>query len=113
MMNAQNIDLMIRRIGKLGLWLNTCLGFAFLYLPIFILVIYSFNSSRFNAVWRGFTLSWYRNLLAGVVDGNATITNEMIWDALNNSLLIAAISTVVATILGTMIALALVFPLLP
>jgi spermidine/putrescine transport system permease protein len=105
--NRERLDLIIRRIGQVGLWFNACLGFAFLYLPILILVIYSFNASRFNAVWRGFTLEWYRSLLAGVSDGRANITDIMIWDALNNSLLIATISTVIATILGTAIALAL------
>jgi spermidine/putrescine transport system permease protein len=103
----KKIDIMIRGVGKVGLWINACLGLAFLYLPILILVIYSFNSSRFNAVWRGFTLDWYRSLLTGVTDGRAQITDVMIWEAVNNSLLIAAISTAIATILGTMLALAL------
>jgi spermidine/putrescine transport system permease protein len=100
-------DLLIRSIGKRWLWLHAGLGFAFLYLPIFILVIYSFNASRFNAVWRGFTLDWYRSLLQGASDGTANITDAMIWDALNNSLLVAAISTLLATVFGTMLALAL------
>jgi spermidine/putrescine transport system permease protein len=101
------IDLIIRKIGNISLWTNAVLGFFFLYIPIFILVIYSFNSSRFNAVWRGFTLNWYRSLLTGVTDGRAQITDLMIWDAVNNSLIVAAVSTVIATILGTMLALAL------
>jgi spermidine/putrescine transport system permease protein len=101
------VDLLIRSIGKRWLWLHTALGFAFLYLPILILVIYSFNTSRFNAVWRGFTLKWYQSLLQGVSDGTANISDAMIWDALHNSLLIAAISTVLATLFGTMMALAL------
>lgn len=101
------VDLLIRSIGKHWLWLHATLGFAFLYLPILILVIYSFNASRFNAVWRGFTLDWYRSLLQGVTDGTANITDARIWDALNNSLLIAAISTILATVFGTMMALAL------
>jgi len=103
----KQLDLSIRRVGKMGLWLNTILGLAFLYIPILILVIYSFNASRFNSVWRGFTLEWYRNLFAGVTDGQASITDVMIWDALKNSLFIATVSTMVATILGTMVALAL------
>ena len=101
------IDLLIRLIGKVGLWLNSILGFVFLYIPIVILIIYSFNTSRVNAVWRGFTLDWYRSLLEGVTDDRANISDVMIWDALNNSLIVAAISTLLATILGTMIALAL------
>lgn len=101
----KKLDLLIRQIGKYGLWLNAALGFVFLYLPIFILITYSFNASKFNAVWRGFTLDWYRNLLQGAVD--STVTDAMIWDALNNSLIVAAISTFIATIFGTAIALAL------
>ncbi|ACK71994.1 Ornithine carbamoyltransferase [Gloeothece citriformis PCC 7424] len=101
------VDLIIRDLGKFGLWLNGILGYIFLYLPIIILIIYSFNSSRFNAVWRGFTLDWYRNLFSGITDGRAQITDVMIWDALKNSLLVAIISTLIATLLGTMVALAL------
>ncbi|MGK7918786.1 MAG: ABC transporter permease [Trichodesmium sp.] len=101
----KQIDLLIRSLGKIGLWLNTIIVFAFLYLPILILVIYSFNNSRFNAVWRGFTLNWYSNLLQGV--GDNAVSDVMIWDALKNSILVAIISTLLATIFGTMIALAL------
>lgn len=100
-------DVFIRNLGKLGLQINAFCGFIFLYLPIVILIIYSFNSSRFNAVWRGFTLDWYRGLLSGITDGRAQITDVMIWDALKNSLIVATVSTLIATILGTMIALAL------
>jgi spermidine/putrescine transport system permease protein len=103
----KKLDLIIRKVSNASLWTNAILGFFFLYIPIFILVIYSFNSSRFNAVWRGFTLNWYRSLLTGVTDGRAQITDLMIWDAVNNSLIVAAVSTVIATILGTMLALAL------
>lgn len=104
---STKIDLAIRRLGQVGLWINAVLGFIFLYLPILVLVVYSFNASRFNAVWRGFTLDWYRSLLSGVTDGKAQITDVMIWDALYNSLIVGVISTFVATILGTMLALAL------
>lgn len=79
--------------------------FSVFYLPIVILVIYSFNDSRFNAVWRGFTLDWYRSLLSGVTDSKAT--DVMIWEALRNSLIVSCISTLIATLLGTMLALAL------
>ncbi len=101
------VDLFVRSLGRVGLWVSTIGGLIFLYLPIAILVIYSFNASRFNAVWRGFTLQWYRSLLTGITDGRAPITDLMLWDAVRNSLLVAAISTFIATILGTMLALAL------
>ena len=101
------LDLLVRAIGKKWLWVQAALAFAFLYLQILILIIYSFNASRFNAVWRGFTLDWYRSLFGNAGGTIATSSSAGILTALNNSLLIAAISTVLATIFGTMIALAL------
>jgi spermidine/putrescine transport system permease protein len=100
-------DLLVRSLGKRWITWHAVLTFVFLYLPIVILVIYSFNSSRFNAVWRGFTLDWYRSLLEGVTDGRSQISDVMAWEALQNSLVVAAISTVLSTIFGTMVALAL------
>ncbi|MEG4942139.1 ABC transporter permease [Microcoleus sp. F4-D5] len=101
------LDLLVRAIGKKWLWVQASLAFAFLYLPILILIIYSFNASRFNAVWRGFTLDWYRSLFSNAGGTIAASSSAGIVTALNNSLLIAAISTVLATIFGTTIALAL------
>ncbi|MEG4111480.1 MULTISPECIES: ABC transporter permease [unclassified Microcoleus] len=106
-MTKTKLDLLVRAIGKKWLWVQAALAFAFLYLPILILIIYSFNASRFNAVWRGFTLDWYRSLFSNAGATIATSSSAGILTALNNSLLIAAISTVLATIFGTMIALAL------
>ncbi|MBP0017487.1 MAG: ABC transporter permease [Cyanobacteria bacterium SBLK] len=101
---TKKIDLLIRQWGKAALWLNSILAFFFLYAPIIILIIYSFNQSRSNAIWRGFTLSWYLDLLAGLL-GTGTPTNMQIWDALGNSLIIGGVSTILATILGTAIGL--------
>lgn len=101
------LDLLVRAIGKRWLWVQAALAFAFLYLPILILIIYSFNASRFNAVWRGFTLDWYRGLFNSAGTTLGLSSSAGIWSALNNSLLIAAISTLLATIFGTAIALAL------
>ncbi|MEZ2239103.1 ABC transporter permease [Microcoleus sp.] len=102
------LDLRVRAIGKKWLWIQATLAFAFLYLPILILIIYSFNTSKFNSIWRGFTLDWYRSLFSDVGTlGMASSSSAGIWTALNNSLLIATISTLLATVLGTAIALAL------
>jgi len=72
-------------------------GLAFLYLPIAILVIYSFNDSRSVGVWGGWTLRWYRELL------HDTAMVEAVW----TSLRIALLSATTATILGTLAAVAL------
>ena len=65
--------------------------FAFLYLPILLLVVYSFNDSRLNLYWAGFTTKWYA-LLFG---------NEVLLRAFQNSLIVAAATTTLAVIIGT------------
>lgn len=75
----------------------TVVVFVFLYLPIAILIVNSFNVSRFGSTWLGFSLKWYQGLLA----------SGEIWEALNNSLAIAAGSTFVATVIGSTGAFAL------
>lgn len=72
-------------------------GFAFLYIPILILVIYSFNASRLVTVWGGFSTRWYAALL----------NNQQLLDAAWVTLRVAFTSATIATVLGTMAALAL------
>lgn len=69
----------------------------FFYLPILMLVITSFNESRFGGIWKGFSLKWYQQLFS----------EEALWQSLRNSLLIGVGATVVSSILGTMAALTL------
>lgn len=69
--------------------------YLFFYLPILILVIYSFNSSRINAVWTGFTLDWYAKLFS----------NQQVMEAAKNSLMVAFSSTVISTFLGSISAM--------
>ncbi len=73
------------------------LMYAFLYLPILVLVIFSFNHSRTGVIWKGFTLEWYALLFQD--------TSFVI--ALKNSLIIAILTTVISTVIGTMAALAM------
>jgi putrescine transport system permease protein len=91
----------MRRLSLAGLSLTNltalALGFAFLYAPIVILVIYSFNASRLVAVWGGWSTRWYVALL----EDRAMI------DAALASLGIAFVSATLATVLGTMAALVL------
>ncbi|PPC86363.1 MAG: putrescine ABC transporter permease PotI [Hyphomicrobium sp.] len=82
-------------------WFNAtsiALGFAFLYIPILLLVIYSFNESRLVTVWGGWSTKWYASLL----------TNEDLLDAAWVTVRVAFISATVATILGTLAAIVLV-----
>ena len=73
-------------------------GFAFLYLPMLILVIYSFNKSKLVTVWAGFSTKWYGELFR----------NEAFLDAAWVTLKVAVISSSIATVLGTMAAYTLV-----
>lgn len=79
------------------LYLVGFLVYAFLYLPLLVVVIFSFNDSRLNAEWVGFTWHWYEVLFA----------NERMLEAARNTLLIGVVSSAVATILGTFAGLAL------
>lgn len=69
----------------------------FFYLPVFVLVLNSFNAARFGGEWAGFTLDWYRRLWRA----------REIWHALGNTLVIATAATAISCVLGTTAALAL------
>jgi spermidine/putrescine transport system permease protein len=75
---------------------NIYLGFMLLvmYLPIVIVIVYSFNSSRISSVWGGFSLKWYEELLR----------DRSMFDAAKNSLVLATSSSVLAAIIGTLAA---------
>lgn len=82
-------------------WFNTVsltLGFAFLYVPMLILVIYSFNESKLVTVWAGFSTKWYGELMQ----------NEAFLNAAWVTIKVAVVSSTIATVLGTMAAYVLV-----
>jgi spermidine/putrescine transport system permease protein len=77
--------------------INGWLVFAFLYLPIVMVVVFSFSASENVGIWGGFSLRWYERMFA----------NEQLLNAVENSIVVAVISTIVATVLGTAAALSL------
>lgn len=85
------------KIGSFGLVFYGMLGYLFLYIPIIILVIFSFNDSRSTADWQGFTTSWYTKMF----------NDNQIILALWNSLFVAIVSTIISTVIGTLAALAM------
>jgi putrescine transport system permease protein len=87
----------MRRFSAFNL-VSIVLGFAFLYLPILLLVIYSFNASRLVTVWGGFSTRWYGQLLR----------NDAILDAAWVTIRLGLISATIATVLGTLAAIVLV-----
>jgi spermidine/putrescine transport system permease protein len=80
-------------------WLRAAaiFAYAFLYVPLLIVVVYSFNDSRLNAEWVGFTLDWYRKLA----------TDAQMLTAAGNSLVIGLVASFVSTILGTLAGIAM------
>lgn len=110
--DAPRIELVARNVGRLApvprparpvSWERRLLGwhsllvYLFLYIPIVVLILYSFNRSKQTAAWEGLTLDWYLRLFH----------NDLILRAVKNSLIVAVITTVVATVIGTLAALAL------
>lgn len=81
-----------------GLGLLTALFFVYLYLPIAVVIFFSFNENRLVSVWTGFSLKWYASAL----------TNRNLLEAVKTSLLVASIATAVATTVALMAALVLV-----
>jgi len=80
-------------------WLNISLlvTLLFLYTPIIVLIIFSFNDSRRNIVWKGFTLKYYKKMFS----------NEILLEAFLNSILIAVITTILSLMLGVLTAILL------
>lgn len=78
-------------------WLSriyNALIFAFLYLPILVLIAFSFNDSKNRVVWHGFTLKWYEKLF----------DNDLILESLQVTLTVAVLAALIATVIGTMAA---------
>ena len=77
---------------------TTCFGLAFLYIPMVLLIIYSFNYSKLVPVWGGWSIRWYKVLFE----------SEDVWEAVALSLKVATVNACFATLLGTLAGLALV-----
>lgn len=86
-------------VGKGLRRLYTVLIFLFLYAPIIILIVYSFNESKSRGVFSGFTLKWYEELFR----------NREVMKALSNTMIIAVLTTIAATLLGTFAAIGIHF----
>ncbi|MDL2311001.1 ABC transporter permease [Peptostreptococcaceae bacterium OttesenSCG-928-C18] len=86
---------MVKKLKKLYVFLV----FAFLYAPIIFLMVFSFNNSKLKTTWTGFTFKWYEELFK----------NEEILTAFSNTIMVALITTLIATILGTTAAIGIYY----
>ena len=87
----------MRKTNRTGSRFLIGLMFLFLYLPIILLIVFSFNAGDSSAVWRGFSLSWYRELFQ----------NRLIMESLYMTLLVSLLATVISTAAGTFAAIGL------
>jgi spermidine/putrescine transport system permease protein len=85
------------KVGRFSLVAITLATFVFLYVPIIVLIVFSFNSARSGAVWQSFTLDWYVRMF----------NNPRILDAAWRSVVIALLSTAGSVVIGTLTALAM------
>lgn len=100
-----------KRLSEGMLSVYGCTFFAFVYVPILLIVVYSFNNNPVNMmVWNGFTLDWYRVLFGlpnKVMESPIFLdSTDQLYSALKNSLTIASSTTLVSTVFGTAIAIA-------
>ena len=85
----------MRKSNRLGGRMIIGLVFLFLYLPIFLLIIFSFNAGDSSAVWQGFSLKWYGSLFQ----------NRLIIESLSTTLLVSLLATAISTVAGTFAAI--------
>lgn len=103
---------MFRNLGSSALTFYVLVFFAFIYVPIAVIIVYSFNADPVNMMrWSGFTFDWYRQIfgLRNAASENALYieSTEQLLNALRNSLTVACLTTLIATVLGTATALAI------
>ena len=87
----------MKKTNRTGSRLLMALVFIFLYAPIFLLIIFSFNAGDSSAVWKGFSLSWYGSLFK----------NRIIMESVYTTLLVSILATIIATVAGTFAAIGL------
>ena len=83
----------MKKRGSVPLWLTATVLYLFLYAPIAVVVVYSFNAARFGAGWKGFTTKWY----------GALLEDSLALAAAKTTLLLALVSTAISTVLGTLL----------
>jgi len=83
----------MRRRISIPVWVISIFLYIFLYAPIAVVIVYSFNASKYGGPWRGFTTQWYAHLF----DSDAKV--NAVW----NTIILGGVSTVIATVVGTML----------
>jgi spermidine/putrescine transport system permease protein len=105
--NGLRGGVIVRNIGRVGLFFTPIFAYFFLWAPILLLVVFSFNDSRGVDAWRGFTLRWYENIFNGVLGSEARFATDLMINSVVNSLIVGFFATLISTVIGTMVAISL------
>lgn len=82
----------MKKQSRIGSRLFMALVFLFLYAPIFLLIVFSFNAGNSNVVWKGFSLQWYGELFQ----------DRIVMQSVYTTLLVSLLATVISTVAGTL-----------
>jgi len=96
-----------RTLARLGFYITSLSGYFFLWAPIVLLVVFSFNDGRSVNTWFGFTTRWYEGIFSSALDSESSFQTAALLRAVSNSLLVGLASTALACLLGTSVALSL------
>jgi len=96
-----------RALARLGFTISSLSGYFFLWAPIVLLVLFSFNDGRSVNTWFGFTGRWYEGIFSSALDAQSSFQTDALLRSVSNSLLVGLASTFIACLLGTMVALSL------
>lgn len=102
-------DMAARRLGRFGMIITPIAAYFFLWAPILVLIIFSFNNSSSVSVWQGFTGKWYEGIWNSLIGANtegSSFRTELLLASLKNSMIVGIISMLISTVLGTTFALA-------
>lgn len=99
--------ILAHQIGRSGFLFSAVAAYFFLWAPILLLVIFSFNDSRALNAWRGFTTDWYTNIFSDVIGTEARFSTALMLNSVKNSLFVSVSATLISTFIGTMVALSL------
>ncbi len=98
------------RLGKFTFWTSAMGAYAFLWIPIALLVLFSFNTSSSLTHWTGFSLRWYETIFNGAVGNlgeSGAFSSKLMLDALGKSLYVGVYATLISTVIGTLVAISM------
>jgi spermidine/putrescine transport system permease protein len=97
----------MERVEKAGFWITSFAGYFFLWAPIILLVVFSFNEGRSVNTWQGFSFRWYEGIFNSASGGDSTFASDLLLRSVRNSMIVSIAATIISTIIGTMFALSL------